>query len=143
VKNRNDVVQGPAHENRPGAGRKYNRALRHLIAGGKATPSFIVSPELVLDEAPTAYEHFDARDEGWTKVAQHPRRTQQRRQEVRDDRHPAPAPVPAPAGRASFGGDRLPGMRITRTRTFRSRPPRVLSSEVARLPVTLRAREEH
>ncbi|MFG3079022.1 glutathione-independent formaldehyde dehydrogenase [Streptomyces sp. NPDC048225] len=52
--------------------KRYNRALRDLIAGGKATPSFVVSHELKLDEAPTAYEHFDARDEGWTKVVLHP-----------------------------------------------------------------------
>ncbi len=52
--------------------KKYNRALRDLIAGGKAEPSFVVSHELSLDEAPTAYEHFDARDEGWTKVVLHP-----------------------------------------------------------------------
>lgn len=52
--------------------KKYNRALRDLIAGGKAKPSFVVSHELSLDEAPTAYEHFDARDEGWTKVVLHP-----------------------------------------------------------------------
>ncbi|MFF9113702.1 aldehyde dehydrogenase, partial [Streptomyces sp. NPDC014805] len=52
--------------------KKYNRALRDLIAGGKAKPSFVVSHELGLDEAPTAYEHFDARDEGWTKVVLHP-----------------------------------------------------------------------
>ena len=35
---------------------------------GKVEPSFIVSHELPLDEAPDAYKHFDARDEGWTKV---------------------------------------------------------------------------
>lgn len=52
--------------------KKYNRALRDLIAGGKAKPSFIVSHELGLDEAPSAYEHFDARDDGWTKVVLHP-----------------------------------------------------------------------
>jgi threonine dehydrogenase-like Zn-dependent dehydrogenase len=52
--------------------KRYNRALRDLIAGGKAKPSFVVSHELSLDEAPTAYEHFDARDEGWTKVVLHP-----------------------------------------------------------------------
>ncbi|MFD6827064.1 zinc-binding dehydrogenase, partial [Streptomyces sp. NPDC060085] len=52
--------------------KKYNRALRDLIAGGKAKPSFLVSHELDLDEAPTAYEHFDARDDGWTKVVLHP-----------------------------------------------------------------------
>lgn len=37
-----------------------------------AAPSFIVSHELGLDEASTAYEHFGARDEGWTKVVLHP-----------------------------------------------------------------------
>lgn len=52
--------------------KRYNRALRDLIAGGKATPSFVVSHELRLDEAPAAYEHFDARDEGWIKVVLHP-----------------------------------------------------------------------
>jgi threonine dehydrogenase-like Zn-dependent dehydrogenase len=34
----------------------------------KAKPSFIVSHELPLAEAPEAYKHFDARDNGWTKV---------------------------------------------------------------------------
>jgi len=52
--------------------KKYNRQLRDLIAGGKAEPSFIVSHELPLDQAPEAYEHFDNRDEGWTKVVLHP-----------------------------------------------------------------------
>ena len=52
--------------------KKYNRALRDLIAGGKAKPSCIVSHELPLDRAPEAYQHFDARDEGWTKVVLHP-----------------------------------------------------------------------
>src|SRR4051812_22345530 len=52
--------------------KKYNRQLRDLIAGGKAEPSFIVSHELPLDQAPEAYEHFDKRDEGWTKVVLHP-----------------------------------------------------------------------
>ncbi|WP_411577313.1 hypothetical protein [Streptomyces sp. HUAS TT20] len=35
--------------------RRYNRALRDLIAGGRAEPGFIVS-----------------HDEGWTKVVLHP-----------------------------------------------------------------------
>jgi glutathione-independent formaldehyde dehydrogenase len=35
---------------------------------GQATPSFIVSHELPLDRAPEGYQHFDARDQGWTKV---------------------------------------------------------------------------
>ena len=39
---------------------------------GKAEPSFIVSHELPLDQAPEAYEHFDNRDDGWTKVVLHP-----------------------------------------------------------------------
>jgi len=52
--------------------KKYNRQLRDLIAAGKATPSFIVSHELPLDQAPDAYEHFDNRDDGWTKVVLKP-----------------------------------------------------------------------
>ncbi|MET9730147.1 glutathione-independent formaldehyde dehydrogenase [Streptomyces sp. NPDC006458] len=52
--------------------KRYNRALRDLIASGRAEPGFIVSHELSLDEAPSAYEHFDKRDEGWTKVVLHP-----------------------------------------------------------------------
>jgi glutathione-independent formaldehyde dehydrogenase len=52
--------------------KRYNRQLRDLIAADKAHPSFIVSHELPLDRAPEAYEHFDARDEGWTKVVLKP-----------------------------------------------------------------------
>ena len=50
----------------------YNRYLCNLIHAGKATPSFIVSHELPLDKAPDAYKHFDAREEGWTKVVLKP-----------------------------------------------------------------------
>ena len=50
----------------------YNRYLRNLIHKNRATPSWIVSDELALDEAPEAYKHFDARDKGWTKVILHP-----------------------------------------------------------------------
>lgn len=46
----------------------YNRYLCELIHVDKAQPSFIVSHELPLNKAPEAYQHFDARDEGWTKV---------------------------------------------------------------------------
>jgi glutathione-independent formaldehyde dehydrogenase len=46
--------------------------LRDLIAAGKAEPSFIVSHNLPLDDAPEAYKDFDARDDGWTKVVLHP-----------------------------------------------------------------------
>jgi glutathione-independent formaldehyde dehydrogenase len=52
--------------------KRYNRALRDLIAGGKVTPSWIVSHELPLDQAPEGYEHFDNREQGWTKVVLHP-----------------------------------------------------------------------
>jgi len=50
----------------------YNRKLCKLIAEGKAKPSFIISHELPLDRAAEAYEHFDARKEGWTKVVLKP-----------------------------------------------------------------------
>jgi glutathione-independent formaldehyde dehydrogenase len=39
-----------------------------LIAAGKANPAFIVSHELPLAQAPAAYESFDDRKNGWTKV---------------------------------------------------------------------------
>jgi glutathione-independent formaldehyde dehydrogenase len=50
----------------------YNRQLRDLIIAGRATPSFVVSHELPLDQAPGAYEKFDKRIEGYTKVVLHP-----------------------------------------------------------------------
>ena len=50
----------------------YNRQLCGLIEQGKANPSWIVSHELPLDRAPEGYRHFDARDDGWTKVILHP-----------------------------------------------------------------------
>ncbi|GAA4726818.1 glutathione-independent formaldehyde dehydrogenase [Promicromonospora umidemergens] len=52
--------------------KKYNRQLRDLIAAGKASPSFIVSHDLSLDQAPDAYQNFDERNDGWTKVVLHP-----------------------------------------------------------------------
>ena len=52
--------------------KRYNRRLRDLIAGGTATPSSVVIHELGLEDAPQAYEHFDNRDDGWTKVVLHP-----------------------------------------------------------------------
>jgi len=50
----------------------YNRRLMQLIHHDKANPSFIISHELPLAQAPEAYKHFDNRDEGWTKVILHP-----------------------------------------------------------------------
>ena len=50
----------------------YNRQLRDLIAAGKANPSFIVSHDLPLEQAPEAYKNFDERKDGWTKVLLRP-----------------------------------------------------------------------
>jgi glutathione-independent formaldehyde dehydrogenase len=52
--------------------KKYNRELRDLIIRGRATPSWIVSHELSLDDAVDAYSRFDKREDGWTKVLLHP-----------------------------------------------------------------------
>lgn len=46
----------------------YNRQLRALIHSGKAKPSFLVSHELPLEDAPEAYARFNERKEGWTKI---------------------------------------------------------------------------
>jgi glutathione-independent formaldehyde dehydrogenase len=51
---------------------RYNRWLRDLIIRGQARPSQIVSHELSLDEAVHAYDQFDQRAGGWTKVLLHP-----------------------------------------------------------------------
>jgi glutathione-independent formaldehyde dehydrogenase len=48
--------------------KRYNRELRDLIHAGRAKPSFVISHRLHLDAAPDAYAHFDAREDGWTKV---------------------------------------------------------------------------
>lgn len=48
--------------------KKYNAYLRDMIIAGRAKPSFIVSNEVSLDQAPMAYEKFDKRVEGYTKV---------------------------------------------------------------------------
>ncbi|HEX3867468.1 MAG TPA: glutathione-independent formaldehyde dehydrogenase [Gemmatimonadaceae bacterium] len=52
--------------------KRYNRDLRDLIHAGRAHPSFIVSHHLSLDDAPHAYEKFDKRETGWTKVVLRP-----------------------------------------------------------------------
>ena len=48
--------------------KRYNAYLRDLIIAGRAKPSFVVSHEVSLDEAPDAYDKFDKRIEGYTKV---------------------------------------------------------------------------
>ncbi|MBW3648345.1 MAG: glutathione-independent formaldehyde dehydrogenase [Actinobacteria bacterium] len=52
--------------------KSYNRQLRDLIIAGKAEPGFIVSKELPLEEAPDAYQRFDDREDGYSKVLLHP-----------------------------------------------------------------------
>jgi glutathione-independent formaldehyde dehydrogenase len=51
--------------------KKYNRELRDLITHDRATPSFIVSHDLPLEDAKDAYDRFDKREDGWTKVLLH------------------------------------------------------------------------
>ena len=68
----------------------YNRYLRDLIVSslsflsaslcgsfllqisGKAKPSFVVSHEVGIDDAVEAYDKFDKRIDGYTKVLIHP-----------------------------------------------------------------------
>jgi len=52
--------------------KRYNRFLRDMIIEGRAKPSFVVSHELPLDQASSAYDKFDKRIEGFTKVVLHP-----------------------------------------------------------------------
>jgi glutathione-independent formaldehyde dehydrogenase len=48
--------------------KKYNEYLRDLIVAGRAKPSKIVSHHINIDDVPKAYEKFDQRIEGYTKV---------------------------------------------------------------------------
>ena len=48
--------------------KKYNEYLRDLIVNGKVKPSKIVSHRIRIDDAPQAYDKFDKRIEGYTKV---------------------------------------------------------------------------
>ena len=52
--------------------KRYNRQLRDLIINGRARPRGIAPTQLALVDAPTAYENFDRRVDGWTKVLLHP-----------------------------------------------------------------------
>jgi glutathione-independent formaldehyde dehydrogenase len=48
--------------------KRYNEYLRDLIINGRAKPSKIVSHHIAIDDVPEAYEKFDRRIEGHTKV---------------------------------------------------------------------------
>lgn len=52
--------------------KRYNEQLRDLIIAGRAKPSMLVSHELPLSQAPDAYDKFDKRVDGYTKVLLHP-----------------------------------------------------------------------
>jgi threonine dehydrogenase-like Zn-dependent dehydrogenase len=52
--------------------KEYNRQLRNLIHRDKLHPGLIVSHELNLEQAADGYQHFDDREDGWTKVILHP-----------------------------------------------------------------------
>jgi threonine dehydrogenase-like Zn-dependent dehydrogenase len=54
----------PGQEVQPATARPDRRRQGH--------PSFIVSHELSLEQGADAYSHFDARDDGWTKVVLKP-----------------------------------------------------------------------
>lgn len=54
--------------------KKYNRYLRDLIIRDRAEPSLIVSHDVNLDDAVDAYDKFDKRVDGYTKVLLHPTR---------------------------------------------------------------------
>ena len=48
--------------------KKYNEYLRDLIVSGRAKPSKIVSHHINIEQAPEAYNKFDQRSDGYTKV---------------------------------------------------------------------------
>jgi glutathione-independent formaldehyde dehydrogenase len=52
--------------------KSYNRELRDLIIAGRAEPSYVLSHREPLDGAPEAYEKFDNREDGYTKVVLDP-----------------------------------------------------------------------
>lgn len=52
--------------------KRCNRRLRDLVIAGRAEPSFVVSRRVALEEAPDAYERFDQRELGYTKVISTP-----------------------------------------------------------------------
>jgi glutathione-independent formaldehyde dehydrogenase len=53
--------------------KRWNRKLRDMIVTGAAKPGKVVSHRLGFDDAPSAFEKFDARQHGYTKVVLKPR----------------------------------------------------------------------
>lgn len=54
--------------------KRYAHRLRDLIVAGRAKPGFVVSQQLPLSEAPNAYQKFDNREPGYSKVLLQPGR---------------------------------------------------------------------
>lgn len=54
--------------------KRYAHKLRDMIIAGRAKPGFVVSQELPLEDAPGAYEKFDNREPGYSKVLLQPGR---------------------------------------------------------------------
>ena len=52
--------------------KRYNAYLRDMIMAGKASPSFVVSHNVALEDAADAYDKFDKRVDGYTKVVLKP-----------------------------------------------------------------------
>jgi glutathione-independent formaldehyde dehydrogenase len=52
--------------------KRWNAKLRDMIITGAAKPSQIVSHRLSLDDAPSAFEKFDQREDGYIKVVLKP-----------------------------------------------------------------------
>jgi threonine dehydrogenase-like Zn-dependent dehydrogenase len=70
-----NTIQGHADEKgaaRIGLRHDVDDKLRDLIATDRATPSVIISHELLLEKAPGGCQRFDARDNGWTKAVLKP-----------------------------------------------------------------------
>ena len=67
------LVQGTAHGHRAVPRSSATTATCATSSPqNKVKPSWIVSHDLPLEQAPEAYKHFDAREQGWTKVVLHP-----------------------------------------------------------------------
>ena len=52
--------------------KRYAHQLRDMIIEGRAEPSFVVSKDIPLSQAPDAYARFDKREDGYSKVLLHP-----------------------------------------------------------------------
>ena len=52
--------------------KRYNIYLRDLIIAGRAKPGFVISQHLPLSDAPKAFQKFDKREPGFTKVVLKP-----------------------------------------------------------------------